>query len=302
MSRRCIAPRRARTPGSTGRRPASRDRASGSLGGHAGPGGNVAPVGQAARTRERVGLDDDFFALGGNSLLAAEMLARARASFGIAAELGPAAHPLPAPRPHPAGFRGGHPGRPRGPAHRRRRRGTRSTSPPRPRLDSDPAGRRARVRPPDWRGRGEILLTGATGFLGAHLLRELLAATTARVWCLVRARDAGTRGGASRRRPRATELPGLPPAASCRCRATWPSRGSGLSPARFSELARTVDIIYHAGALVNFIYPYQELRAANVTGTRETDPAGRPVPGHPPALRFHHRRARGSRRRRACAR
>jgi hypothetical protein len=36
--------------------------------------------------RERVGLDDDFFALGGNSLLAAEMLAHARVMFGIGAD------------------------------------------------------------------------------------------------------------------------------------------------------------------------------------------------------------------------
>ncbi len=43
----------------------------------------------------------------------------------------------------------------------------------------------------------------------------------------------------------------------------------GLSPGTFSELARTIDIIHHAGAVVNFIYPYEELRAANVTGTRE---------------------------------
>src|SRR5437016_13795111 len=43
---------------------------------------------------------------------------------------------------------------------------------------------------PDWRRPLEILLTGATGFLGAHLLSELLASTSARVWCLVRARDA----------------------------------------------------------------------------------------------------------------
>ncbi len=43
----------------------------------------------------------------------------------------------------------------------------------------------------------------------------------------------------------------------------------GLSPGEFAELARSIDVIYHAGATVNFIYPYEELRAANVTGTRE---------------------------------
>ena len=43
----------------------------------------------------------------------------------------------------------------------------------------------------------------------------------------------------------------------------------GLSDKAFRDLARGVDVIYHAGALVNFIYPYQELRAANVAGTRE---------------------------------
>ena len=57
---------------------------------------------------------------------------------------------------------------------------------------SAPGHQRTRPRPrhgPDWRNPGEVLLTGATGFLGAHLLSELLAATGARVHCLVRARD-----------------------------------------------------------------------------------------------------------------
>ena len=43
----------------------------------------------------------------------------------------------------------------------------------------------------------------------------------------------------------------------------------GLPDVAFRDLARGIDIIYHAGAQVNFIYPYQELRAANVAGTRE---------------------------------
>jgi thioester reductase-like protein len=122
---------------------------------------------------------------------------------------------------------------------------------------------------PDWRDPGEVLLTGATGFLGAHLLSELLAATSARVHCLVRARDenaalARLRHAADRyelpvpRGERVVPLPG-----------DLAEPGLGLSDARFRDLARRADTIYHAGAQVNFIYPYQELRAANVAGTRE---------------------------------
>ena len=50
---------------------------------------------------------------------------------------------------------------------------------------------------------------------------------------------------------------------------TSPRPRLGLSTGEFRELARSIDVIYHAGALVNFIYPYEELRAANVAGTRE---------------------------------
>ena len=57
--------------------------------------------------------------------------------------------------------------------------------------------------------------------------------------------------------------------ASCRCPVTLPNRGSGSPTRAFRDLARSADTIYHAGAQVNFIYPYQELRAANVAGTRE---------------------------------
>ena len=39
-----------------------------------------------------------------------------------------------------------------------------------------------------WRT-GKVFLTGATGFLGAFLLHDLLTRTTARAYCLVRARD-----------------------------------------------------------------------------------------------------------------
>src|SRR6266496_1382497 len=43
----------------------------------------------------------------------------------------------------------------------------------------------------------------------------------------------------------------------------------GLSEEDFDRFARTVDVIHHPGGLVNFIYPYSHMRAANVEGTRE---------------------------------
>jgi thioester reductase-like protein len=129
-----------------------------------------------------------------------------------------------------------------------------------------------------------VLLTGATGFLGAFLLHELLRATDAEVHCQVRAAD---RDGAAGRLRGSLEAYGL-----------WDERHAarivalpgdlgqpllGLSPAAFQALAERVDRIYHNGALVNFMYPYALLRAANVLGTQEVlrlACQGRPKPVH----------------------
>jgi amino acid adenylation domain-containing protein/thioester reductase-like protein len=219
--------------------------------------------------REHVGLDDDFFALGGNSLLAAEMLAGTRASFRI-----PSDSVRPLTRcllrdPTLRGFAA---------AVRDARSGRLGADGDQPEIDFvaeaalDVIIRRDGVpsRPrPDWRNPREILLTGATGFLGAHLLRELLAATDARVLCLVRA---GGEGEVTHRIEQAAaryELPAPPEGRVIPLPGDLGQPGLGLSGAQFRDLARTLDIIYHPGALVNFIYPYQELRAANVAGTRE---------------------------------
>jgi amino acid adenylation domain-containing protein/thioester reductase-like protein len=219
--------------------------------------------------REHVSVADDFFALGGNSLLAAEMLARTRASFGI-----PADSVRPLTRcllrdPTLRGFAA---------AVRDARAGRLSADGDQPEIDFASEARLglrirrdgapSRLRP-DWRSPREILLTGATGFLGAHLLSELLATTNARVWCLVRELDEDE---ALRRIAHAAARYELPALADSR---VMPLPGDlaeprlGLSDAQFRDLARDIDVIYHLGALVNFIYPYQELRAANVAGTRE---------------------------------
>jgi amino acid adenylation domain-containing protein/thioester reductase-like protein len=220
---------------------------------------------------ERVGLDDDFFALGGNSLLAAEMLAHARVMFGIGPDgVGPLTREL-LRDPTLRGFAratdraraGGVPEKAPGIDFVREAEiggmggnGTRSAG-----IGRDAGQDR---QPPR-----EVLLTGPTGFLGAHLLSDLLAATGARVRCLVRARDAAH---ARQRIAEAAARYELPAPAADRVvplPGDLASPGLGLSSGQFRELARGTDVIYHAGAVVNFIYPYAELRAANVTGTRE---------------------------------
>jgi len=116
----------------------------------------------------------------------------------------------------------------------------------------------------------EVLLTGATGFLGAFVLAELLASTRATVHCLVRADDdahALARLRASLRRyglrPEAFDGRVVP------VRGDLGEAGLGLSRERRAGLAGGVEAIYHCGAEVNVVFPYRRLKAANVGGTRE---------------------------------
>jgi amino acid adenylation domain-containing protein/thioester reductase-like protein len=120
-----------------------------------------------------------------------------------------------------------------------------------------------------------ILLTGTTGFLGAFLLSDLIDRTTARIICLVRFNnpdDYDRSNGIARIRrnlldmglwrdkimERIELLPG-----------NLSRRRFGLSADAWFELAARVDVIIHAAATVNLVYPYAALRAANVGGTRE---------------------------------
>jgi myxalamid-type nonribosomal peptide synthetase MxaA len=115
-----------------------------------------------------------------------------------------------------------------------------------------------------------ILITGATGFLGAYLMRDLLDATSAEMLCLVRARDAAD----GLRRVKANmETYGLWHAADAARIVPLPGDLAtpmlGLGAAGFAALARRADVIFHNGGQVNFLAPYQNLAAANVDGTVE---------------------------------
>jgi amino acid adenylation domain-containing protein/thioester reductase-like protein len=121
-----------------------------------------------------------------------------------------------------------------------------------------------------WQAPREIFLTGATGYLGSFLAKELAEHTSATIWCLVRAstEEEGLR------RIRATMQRYLiwDDAFESRLRPVLGDLAAprfGLSPEEFAELGRTIDVIFHSGALVNFLYPYSEVEAPNVGGTEE---------------------------------
>ncbi|MFE5852666.1 amino acid adenylation domain-containing protein [Streptomyces sp. NPDC056500] len=96
-----------------------------------------------------------------------------------------------------------------------------------------------------------ILLTGATGFLGRHLLGQLLARTDARIHCLVRESSIDRLPVTDRVIP----VPG-----------DLSAPGLGLSTEDHDTL-RAVDAIYHNAAVPHFAAPYSALKTAHVDAT-----------------------------------
>ncbi|KAH3843031.1 hypothetical protein DPMN_116538, partial [Dreissena polymorpha] len=130
--------------------------------------------------------------------------------------------------------------------------------------------------------KGRVLLTGSTGFLGAFLLKELLRKTKMFVFCLCR------------------ELPDADPATRLRrslenvgILATEGQTGTpdqlnmeqlykkrvkamkgdvalinlGLPDEDYAYLCSDIDLVIHAAASVNLVYPYNALEGPNVNGT-----------------------------------
>jgi thioester reductase-like protein len=120
----------------------------------------------------------------------------------------------------------------------------------------------------------DLLLTGATGFLGPFLVSSLLTQTSFTVHALVRATDAAhglDRIVASLRRAQLW-TPALEADVRARVRVVCGDLAEpalGIGEAAFQRLAQDVDAVVHNGALVNYVRTYDALRPANVEGTRE---------------------------------
>ncbi|WP_440086473.1 non-ribosomal peptide synthetase [Streptosporangium sp. LJ11] len=236
----------------------------------------------------RVGRHDNFFALGGSSLLAARVLGEARGETGAELSLGglfetadlaefaaSAATPEPALGDDDLRALAVLPGDVRdalAPARGVPGDGGEAPGP----VSGVPGNARGVLRPAGSAPGGaagwpeRVLLTGATGLLGAHLLAELLDRGVPEVVCLVRAgdghaaagrvRDVLTRHGLWRPgyRERVTGLAG-----------DLTAPRLGLEPGVHDAVAEGSDLICHTGRIVNFVQPYRMLGPVNVGGTVE---------------------------------
>jgi amino acid adenylation domain-containing protein/thioester reductase-like protein len=115
--------------------------------------------------------------------------------------------------------------------------------------------------------RGTVLVTGASGFVGIHLVAELQSQTPARILCLVRAGD-DARAMARLRSAATAAGVRLDSARMAAVAGDLAERQLGLPAQRYAELAAEVGTIVHAGAMVNTIAGYEPHRGPNVLGTR----------------------------------
>ncbi|WP_245676110.1 thioester reductase domain-containing protein [Nocardia niwae] len=234
-------------------------------------------------TAETVGPETDFFDGGGTSVAAVQLVATLAGELGVQLDLDDVFADA-RPRRLAQRWLGAHP--------EAARPVTTVAAPDAvdeqlAQLMSDVAGahRLPFADPPERVVPRRVLLTGATGFLGSHLLLDLLRGSDAHVVCLIRAQD---EAAALDRLAAALRRFLLPWSAEVRRRVTvltgdLREPDLGLSEDRWATLAQDVDAIVNVGAAVDFLRGYRSLRSGNVLGPltlARLAATGRPKPLH----------------------
>lgn len=116
-----------------------------------------------------------------------------------------------------------------------------------------------------------ILLTGATGFLGIHLVKDLLEQSNSTIFCIIRAsskEEAKNRLLQCAKDKKININADEEQRIHCLCGDMSKPR-LGLRQEDYNFLVEHIDLIIHSASVVNFIYPYERLREANVLGFYE---------------------------------
>jgi thioester reductase-like protein len=117
-----------------------------------------------------------------------------------------------------------------------------------------------------------VLLTGVTGFLGAHLLEELLKQSCSRlVYCIIRSGNAGAEHCHERLVSTLFKYKISLSSSQMTCVRVLAGDVAqpqfGLSLEDYQSLSQEVGCVYHNASEVNWLMTYSQLRASNVLGT-----------------------------------